>query len=156
ELVLDRILGGEDVELRGVDAAERSIQRGRLAATGGAGDQDDPVAALNDRAHPIEGLGAHADLREVEQGGVLVEQTHDDPLPVRGGDAAHADVDVAAGELDADAAVLREALLGDVQLRHDLHAADDAGLVALGRLDDLLENAVDAEAHHELAVHRLD
>ncbi len=42
------------------------------------------------------------------------------------------------------------------ELPHHLHPADDAVLVALGRLDHLLEHAVDAEAHQQLPLHRLD
>ena len=36
-------------------------------------------------------------------------------------------VDIFAGDLDLDAAVLRQALLGDVELAHDLDARGDRG-----------------------------
>ncbi len=41
------------------------------------------------------------------------------------GNRGHAHIDRAAGDLQADAAVLRQALLGDVEFRHDLDARDD-------------------------------
>ena len=85
-----------------------------------------------------------------------VEQTHDDALAVGGRDGRDADVDVLAGELDADAAVLRQALLGDVQAGHDLDARDDDRLEALRRRDDVVEDAVDAEADRQVALERLD
>src|SRR6185295_4080612 len=136
ELVFDRVLDGEDVEVGRVDAGERAVQRGGLPGAGGAGDQDDPVRPPDERVHVLERLPGHADLRQVQEHGGLVQQAHHDALAERGGDGGDADVDVPAGELDPDAAVLGQALLGDVELRHDLHAAQDGALVALGRLDD--------------------
>ena len=44
-------------------------------------------------------------------------------LAVGRGQDGDADVDVLAGDLDADAAVLGQALLGDVEAGHDLDAA---------------------------------
>ena len=61
-----------------------------------------------------------------------------------------AQVDVVAVDGEPDAAVLRDAALGDVEVAHDLHAADDAADHAPrhgGRVD---EHAVDAEAHAQL------
>ena len=56
-----------------------------------------------------------------------------------------------------EAAVLRDALLGDVELRHDLDAADDRLVVPLvDRLHRLVEHAVDAVLDHHLGVARLD
>ncbi len=57
-----------------------------------------------------------------------------------------AEVDFAAEGFHLDAAVLREAALGDVHLRHEFQAADDGGLEFAGRGLLLLEDAVDAEA----------
>ena len=51
ELVLDRILGGEDVEVRLVDAVEARVERRRLAGAGGAGDEDDAVGPVDERVH---------------------------------------------------------------------------------------------------------
>ena len=42
-LVLDRIFDGDDLLVGQVDAFERRIERGGLAAAGGAGDQEDAV-----------------------------------------------------------------------------------------------------------------
>src|SRR5262249_52400206 len=156
DLVLDRILDGEDVHVAGVDPRQRAVKRGGLAAAGGAGDQNNPVRAANDRVDVLEDVLAHPNLRQVQQGGGLVQQAHHDPLAVRGGNGGKADVDVAAGELDSDSPILGQALLGDVQLAHHLDAADDRVLVALRRLDDLLKDAVHTEADDQLALHRLD
>ena len=51
---------------------------------------------------------------------------------------------------DPDAAVLRDAPLGDVEVAHDLHAADDAADHAPRHGGRVHEHAVDAEAHAQL------
>ena len=78
-------------------------------------------------------------------------------LAVRGGHDRDAEVDRAAGDAELEAAVLRHALLGDVELRHDLDAADDRGVMALvDRIERFVEHAVDAVLDHHLVVARLD
>ena len=77
----------------------------------------------------------------------LVEDAHDDALAVDERQRDHADVDPAAVDGQREASVLGHALLGDVEVGHDLDARDDAhGHPALdgggGR-----EHAVDAEEH---------
>jgi hypothetical protein len=99
---------------------------------------------------------AHADVLEVLEHRRLVEQTHHDALAVAGRHGRETDVDVAAGDLDLDAAVLRDALLGDVEAGHDLDAAGDRRGEPLGRPDDLVEHAVHAEPHRDVSLERLD
>ena len=55
-----------------------------------------------------------------------------------------------------DPAVLRDAALGDVDVGHDLQAADHAGLDALGRAHHLVQHAVDAVADAQVVLGRLD
>ena len=43
ELVFDRVFDGDDVQLGAADQVQRGIERGRLAAAGRAGDQDQAV-----------------------------------------------------------------------------------------------------------------
>ena len=65
----------------------------------------------------------------------------------------HPDVDRVAADGEADAAVLREPLLGDVEARHDLEARRDAGDHAAGHRRRVVKHAVDAVAHaHVLAL----
>ena len=58
--------------------------------------------------------------------------------------------------LQLDAAVLRHAALGDVQLRHDLEARDERRLELHRRLHDLLQRAVDAVAHADVVLEALE
>ena len=56
----------------------------------------------------------------------MVEQAEDDLLAEERRQHGDAEVHLGAvGQLQLDAAVLRQAALGDVELRHDLHARGD-------------------------------
>src|SRR5271154_158794 len=43
ELIFDWILDGDDVVCRGLDPVKRSVERGALAASGWAGNEDHPL-----------------------------------------------------------------------------------------------------------------
>ena len=58
--------------------------------------------------------------------------------------------------LQADAAVLGQALLGDIELGHDLDARDDQRRHGALGLQHLAQHAVDAEAHDQAVLERLD
>jgi len=55
-----------------------------------------------------------------------------------------------------NATVLGDAALGDVHLRHDLEAGDQGCVDMLGQLEDVMQDAVDAEADPDLVHERLD
>ena len=60
-------------------------------------------------------------------------------------------------DLHLDAAVLREAFLGDAhRAGHDLEPADDGGLQAFRRRLHFLEDAIDAKADAEFLLERLE
>jgi hypothetical protein len=96
-------------------------------------------------------------LGHVELQVALVEETHDDLLAEQRGQDADAEVHLAVGaDLQLDAAVLRQAALGDVERRHDLQAAGHRVAQLERRPHLLLEDAVDAEPHAEVLLVRLD
>jgi hypothetical protein len=96
-------------------------------------------------------LGLEAELGHVELQVALVEEPHDDLLAEQRGQHGHAVVHLAAlAELELDATVLRQAPLGDVEARHDLHARRDRVLQLQRRLHHLVEHAVDAVADAEV------
>ena len=92
----------------------------------------------------------------VEIAGGAVEQAHDDAFAVERGQGGDAQVHFAAQDLDLDAAVLRQAALGDIQLGHQLQARDDGGLQLARRRFLVEEHAVHAEADAEFLLERLD
>ena len=69
----------------------------------------------------------------------------------------NAEIDEAAFVAHAEAAVLRDAALGDIQLAHHFDARKNRGVPVLGeRLHGVLQNAVNAVLHHHFGVARFD
>ena len=96
------------------------------------------------------------EVGQVQQDRGLVQDSHHDLLPVDRGEGRDAQVDLLAADLQRDAAVLGDAPLGDVEVGHDLEAADDAGVDLAGLGGHLVQDAVDAVAHPHLGLLRLD
>ena len=154
DFVLDRILDGDDAQVGGIDLAQEGVERGGLAGAGRAGDEDDAVRVLED----LDDLGALGLVHAQALHGVglllLVEEAERDALGVDRRDGGDADVEGVVAGAVVDAAVLGEALLGDIEARHDLEARDDGVLVA----EEVLrhghghEEAVHAVADAELAL----
>ncbi len=94
---------------------------------------------------------------ERQQRVALVEHADHDLLAVDGGQRGDTEVELPRPHLHRDAAVLRDPLLGDVEVRHDLQARDEAALEVLGlRAHRLVEHAVDPEPDPHVALPRLD
>ncbi len=122
----------------------------------GPGDEHQAVRL---RDHPVDQRPvrlAHAEADEIERQRALVEQTHDHALAVERRDGRDADVDLASFEPQGDVAVLRDVALGDVHVRHDLHATDQGRLEMLRRLRLRDQHAVDPVLDPQLALERLD
>ena len=156
-LVFHRVFDGDDLLVRQVDALERGIERGGLAAAGRAGDQENAVRqageVLHARQHAVV-EAQPAQVVEIARG--AVEQAHHHAFAVERRQRGDAQVHFAAQDLDLDAAVLRQAALGDVQLGHQLQARDDGGLQLARRRLLVEQHAVHAEADAELLLERLD
>jgi len=162
ELVFDRVLDGDQLVLAAVDLAERGIQRGRLAAAGGAGDEQHAVGHGGEPAQRFEGDGLEAEAVERERGQFVGERAavEDAQHRVLAVDAWHdrdAQVDFAPLVADAEAPVLRHAPLGDVEFGHDLDARDDLfGQLAALQAADRHQHAVDAVADGHAAGQRFE
>jgi len=98
----------------------------------------------------------HAEPRQVEPPGLFVQEPQHDALAVPGGDGRDAHIDGLAGHAQRDPPVLREPLLGDVELRHDLHPRDDRGVQGAGGLEQVAQRAIDAQAHERARLEGLD
>jgi hypothetical protein len=133
------------------------VERGGLAGAGRPGHQQDAVRPVDQVVHLAQMIVAKADVGQVVQHRLAIEETDGDALALlhrRDGGDAH--VDVLAGDLAANASVLRKALLGDVQAGHDLHTRDDRRHELARGAAGLVELAVDAVAHLDLFLARLD
>ena len=98
-----------------------------------------------------------AQLGELLADRLLVEDADDRVLAVHARHDRDAEVDRLARHPQLEAAVLRHALLGDVELGHDLDARDDRAVELLGdRPHRRLQHAVDPVLHVHRIVLRLD
>ena len=88
QLVLDRVLDGDDVLLRRVDLVQRGIEGGGLAAAGRAGDQDDAAGAGQEPLHEAARSLGQADLRQGQDAALLVQKPQHHPLAEKGRDDA--------------------------------------------------------------------
>ena len=119
--------------------------------------EEDAVRASDDSVEGLELALVEADLRQVEELLGVGQEAQDQALAVGHGHRRETDVVVATGDLQADAAVLGQALLRDVEVAHDLDARGDGGLqCARQRLHGLVEHVVDPEADADLVLERLD
>jgi len=149
ELIFDRILDRNDLLARAIALGEAGVERRRLAAAGRSRGEEHPVRLCGEALDVGEQLRRHAELRERDGSAAAIEKTKHDALTEHRGDGGDAEIELARLEANADAAVLRAAALGDVELREELDARDD-GMVELRRwLEGSDEDAVDADAGGE-------
>ena len=154
--VLDGVLDRDDVLGHVVDCVQRRVERGRLARARRPGDEDGAIGLAVGGLVALEGVGQEAQVGQVEQGRTLVEDPHDHLLAVDGREGGDTKVDGLAGDHARHAPVLGHAALGDVEVGHDLQAADQPGLDVLGRAHHLMEHAVDAVPDPDVALGGLD
>ena len=120
QLVFHRVFHRDQFRIDLVQLVERRVQRGRFARAGGTGHEHD-ARGLAQQFFPAALIfRREAELPHTEQEAALVQDTHDDAFAVHGRQRADAEVDDLAAERDLDAAVLRDAALGDVHTGHDL------------------------------------
>src|SRR5207247_10713024 len=86
----------------------------------------------------------------------LVEEAEDRLLAEDRRQGGAAEVELAARVPELDPPVLREAPLGDVEVRHDLEARQDRRLEALGWGEHLVQDAVHPDAYPEHLFVRLE
>ncbi len=155
--VLDRVLHRDDVLGFLVQDVERRVHRGRLARARRPGHEDRAVGLRERRREPIVGVLEEAEVGEVQHRVALVEDADHDLLAVHGRERRDTHVELPGADLHRDPAVLRHALLRDVQICHDLEPGDQPALEVLGlRPHRLVEHAVDPEADAHVALPRLD
>ena len=156
DVVFDRVLGGEQLRVNGVDAAQAGIKGGGLAATGRAGGDDNAVGPLNGFDDVIVEVLGEAQRFDFEIDRRPIEHAQHDRFAELRGQRRDAQIDDAVAQRIADAPVLRQAALRDVQVGHDLEARNHGQGQLLGRRRHLVEGAVHAIADLELSLERLE
>src|SRR5208337_755566 len=153
QLELNRVFGGHDVGVGLVEARNGGIKRVGFAGTCGAGDQHHAVGLENRLLEFDQRLGLEAKLGHVEAQIFLVQQAENDFLAPQRGQSGNAEIELlllpSDLHLEHDPAILRQALLADVELGHDLEAGGDSVLQFQRRIHDQLQNTVNAEADAE-------
>src|SRR5689334_19855090 len=157
-LIFDRVLNRDEFVVVAFDFIDGRIQRGRLAGARRPRDQHHAVRFMNVAAEAIEFFGGEADHVQSQVGKFLgkrffVEDAKNRVFAVASGHDGHAQVDVAAFILHAEAAVLRNAALGDIQFAQDFYAREHGRMMFLGDgLHGVLQDAVDAVLHGHFRV----
>src|ERR1035437_9132754 len=162
DLIFDGVFDGDDLVFVVLDLAERGVERGGFAAPGGPGDQHHAVG-LRDVAAELDQV-AFAEAHHVEREfvelfahGFLVQHAQYGVLAVDGGHDGDAEIDQAVLIAHAEAPVLRDALLGDIEFAHDLDARDDGGLPVLGDgRHGVVQHAIDAVLDGHFLIARFD
>jgi len=145
--LLDRVLGGDDVDVRLVDVVEHRVQGGRLARSGGTRDEDQALLEPSRAADHLELVPAEAEAVQVGQVSLLLEQADHRLLAEHRGQGRDPEAQGLVPVLHGHLAVLGLAALGDVHAGEDLDPADDRTLDPLGRRHHREEAAVHAKAH---------
>ncbi len=123
-----RILDRHDVHLGRRDVTKHRVERGGLAAAGGAGDQDQSFPAAQHLAEPPLLVPGQPELFERRDEGRGIEHPQHRLFAEHGGQGRNPQLDLLSRFDALDATVLGTAFLGDVEPAEHLEAADD-GLV---------------------------
>ncbi len=124
QAILDRILHRDDLGVRVVQVTERGIQGRGLAAACRPGDQYHAGVVLDEAAEARQRFRRHAELIQRHQAVGLVEEPQHDGFAELRRQRGQPHVDRFVLHLHGESAVLRQALLRDVQPAHELQARD--------------------------------
>src|SRR5712691_2957319 len=157
-VVFDGVFHRDDLQRRVFDLVQGTVQRGRFAAAGRAGDQHDAVRHRDQFLERLLDVWRHPDVRQVEDHAPFIQEAQHNPFAEEHRDDRDTHVDLAAGDPQLDAAVLRQTLFGDIQPRHDLQPRDNRFVerMNLGRHRLHAEQTIHAVANHQPFFLRLD
>ena len=156
EIVFDRFFRREQLRIDRVDLSQARIERRRFSRTGRAGDNENAVRAINDFDDVIVDVIGEPERFEIEVDGRAVENSEHDALAKLRGQSRNAQIDRAARDIFLDASVLRKPALGDVHVRHHLHARNDRQREMTRRRRHFVKRAVHAVTNFEFVFERLE
>ncbi|MNE52234.1 hypothetical protein D3C80_1468980 [compost metagenome] len=99
---------------------------------------------------------AYAHPGEIQTDAAFIQQTHHHPLAVIGRKHGHPHIDGPAANLQRDTAILRDALLGNVQFGHHLNARCQQGRQLMLGSQNGFQHPINTKADHQFAVIGLD
>src|SRR5439155_14052750 len=125
EVEFNRILGRHDVGLNGVERLKRGIESVGFAAPRWSRNQDHSVGLRDIALKLNERLRLETKLGHVKHQVFFIKQTKHNLLAKKSRQGGNTKIQLARScvnlDLDLDAPILRQALFGNVELRHDLH-----------------------------------
>ncbi len=151
DLVFHGIFHRDDVQRRAAEqAADGGVERGGLAAAGGAGEQHQPVWLREHMLHRGQIAKVHAQLFQRQHLILRGKETERHALAVFGRERGHAHVDgvrsLRGAKLVGEGPVLRGAAFGDVHPGEHLQAAGQRGMRRDGQLPVILQHPIHAQA----------
>ena len=124
QLKFNWVLRRHDVRVRLIQSGNGRVERVGLAGSGWARDQHHAIRFQNRFLKLHQRLSFESQLRHVEPQVFFIEQPQHDLLAPQRGQRADAEIELLLPSADIhlqhDAAVLRQPLLANVELRHDL------------------------------------
>ena len=156
QLVFHRVFHCEDVARARIEPLQGGVQRGRFARARGPGDQHNAMRLIDQAFKAPQCFAFHAHRFQREAAFGLVEQAQHGALAMGTGQGGHAHVNRALAQAQRNAAVLRQALFGDVQAGHDFQARDQGGMQGAVGLHHFAQAAIDPKAHTGMALIGLD
>jgi hypothetical protein len=148
-LVFHRVLDGDDVDARVLIDCRIAYRVVVLPLPVGPVTRMMPLGEAASLLQQSKPVGRQPQVLQLQQRAGLVQQPQHQPLAEGGRDGGDAHIDVLVPHAHVEAAVLGQALLGDVHLGHDLDARDQGRLDPLGRGEQVVEDPVHAVAHGE-------
>ncbi len=156
QVVFDRILYRKDIHGPRAEFGQRRVQGGCLARAGRAGHEKDAVWTMDHFAQQLEHVPAHAEVWQGKPSRLFVQDAQDDPLSVGRRQCRDADIHFAAADAQWNPAILGNAFLGDIELRHYLDTRYQERRQRAFWPHDFAHDAVDAEAHAEVLLECFD
>ena len=156
KLDFDRVLERDQVGGLADQLLGQCIHGRGFTGARGADDQDN-AAGRSQQFVDLAAFGlGQTDAGAVEHRGVAGEQTDNGFFTVDRGQRAETHIHLSAVEHHHRAAVLRNALFCDIDMAHDLQTRGRRVLELRGDRQDLVQDAVNTDAYHHVALGRLE
>ena len=155
ELVFHRIFDGDDFLTGRIQLGQRRIQGGGLAGTGRSGHKQDAVGLGQQGVEALQRIRLKTHLVEIQAHTGAVQNPHHHAFAMHSGHGGDTQVELPPLHTHLDAAVLRQAALGNIQVRQQLDPRIDRGTQARRHDLGVVNDTVHAVAHMQAIVKRL-
>ncbi len=156
EGIFHRVFQRLDVHVGRVHGVQHRIKRRRFTRTRRTRHDDDAFGTCLTFFNKLHVVFGEAQLVERDDRSAFIKNTQNDVFAMHGRQRRHAEVSLAAADVQVEAAVLRHQFIGDVHLRHDFQALADTAPVFLVQRMHGDKIAVHAVAQADKAFFRLE